>query len=58
MNFQTKYIVTFVCGFAFILLYNAFLIQRDTQLLQNRETLKEHYCANLAPKNHPDCNVE
>lgn len=57
--FRPKYIVAGVCGLAFILSYNALLIRRDAQLWQNRETLKERYCANLAPsKWHPDCNVE
>ena len=45
-------------AFIAILGYNAFLIKRDQALFQNRETLKEKYCAVAAHRNQPDCAVE
>lgn len=45
-------------AFIAILGYNAFLIQRDQALFDNRETLKERYCAVASHRNHPDCVVE
>jgi len=45
-------------AFIAILLWNGFLIQRDTQLFNsyNHETAKEKYCKNITW--HPDCDVE
>lgn len=45
-------------AFIAILMYNGMLIQRDQALFENRETLKEKYCAVAAHRNHPDCTVE
>lgn len=45
-------------AFIAILMYNGMLIKRDQALFDNRETLKERYCAVAAHRTQPDCAVE
>ena len=54
-----KYIVTGLIGFAVILGWNVFLIQRDEKLFKAyyKETAKQEYCKQQAGW-HPDCNVK
>jgi len=54
-----KYIVAGLIGFAFILGWNVFLIQRDEKLFKAyyKETAKQEYCKQQSGW-HPDCNVE
>jgi len=56
---KSTQIIYIFLAFIAILMWNGFLIQRDTQLFNsyNHETAKEKYCKNLAHW-HPDCNVE
>ncbi len=54
-----KYVVAGLIGFAAILGWNVFLIQRDDKLYKAyyKETAKQEYCKQQAGWN-PDCNVE
>ena len=54
-----KYIVAGLSGFAFILGWNVFLIQRDDAMHKAyyKETANQEYCKQQAGW-HPDCNVE
>ncbi len=45
---KTKYIATGLCCFAFVLMWNAFLIHRDRELFKAYDA-----CAHYT--NHPDC---
>jgi len=53
----TKYIAAGICGFAFILLWNALLIFRDNQMFKAYETKHQQYCEQLKVW-HPDCKIE
>lgn len=51
---KTSYIFL---AFIAILMYNAFLINRDQKMFEGYDNAKEHYCAQLNTW-HPDCKVE
>lgn len=57
MKLPVKYIAAGICGFAIMIGWNVFLIQRDNVMFDNASTIKERFCAAQA-KWHPDCNVE
>lgn len=59
MTVPPKYVVAGILGFALIVGWNVFLIQRDTELFKAsyKETAKEQFCKAQAGW-HPDCNVE
>jgi hypothetical protein len=48
MNLSPKYVIAIVSGFALILIWNAFLIVRDTKLLKAYDA-----CTQFT--HHPDC---
>ena len=57
-NTNRKYIVAGLIGFAAILGWNVFLIQRDQKMFDaHHETQKEKFCQQQAGW-HPDCNLE
>jgi len=49
---QLKYLATIIAGLFVIIGWNAFLIQRDTKMLNHHK-----YCEQLKTW-HPDCKVE
>jgi len=54
MNLSPKYIAAIVCGTALILLWNGFLVVRDTQLFEAHKQRNALICSQL-PQPHPDC---
>ena len=56
---KPKYIVAGLIGFAAIIGWNIFCIQRDAKLFKayNQPTPKERFCQQQSGW-HPDCNAE
>jgi len=58
-NTNKKYVISGLIGFAVILGWNVFLVQRDQKMFDGYDKMnaKEHYCSQLKVW-HPDCKVE
>lgn len=56
---KTKYIVSGLAAFSFIIGWNIFLIQRDAKMFEayNQPTPKDRFCQQQTNWN-PDCNLE
>lgn len=54
---KTKYIVSGLAAFSFIIGWNIFLIQRDAKMFEayNQPTPKDRFCQQQTHW-HPDCN--
>ena len=52
---NSKYIATGICGFAFILLWNALLIERDRKMFESYE---QQGIPQLVNKCNPNCNIK
>ena len=57
MNLSPKYIAAIVCGTAFILIWNAFLIVRDNNMFKAYEERNAEICRQL-PQSNPHCTVK